>query len=68
MATLNEVIRSIQAEYSLSADTRNALHGATLGHPWCAGKTLDQRKAEAQYAVGGRVSNYDMERITRAKA
>ena len=64
---LNEVIRYIQGEYSLSADTRNALHGATEGHPWCEGKTLDQRKQEAAFAVGAKIANNDLERIFRAK-
>ena len=52
--TLNEAIREIQENETLTAEARNALHGATEGHPWCGGKTLDQRKLEVRCAIAGR--------------
>jgi hypothetical protein len=52
--TLNEAIRDIQENETLSADARNALHGALDGHPWCVGKDLDQRKLEVRFAIAGR--------------
>lgn len=56
MQTLNELIRQIQADpcAKLSAEARNALHGALEGHPWCAGKTVMQRMLEVQSAIAGR--------------
>lgn len=51
---INECIRIIQKEDSLSAECRNMLHGATTGHPWCAGKSVDQRVTEIVCAVAGR--------------
>lgn len=52
--TLNEVIRDIQENEDLSAACRNVLHGATAGHPWCTGKTIEQRKGEVLCALAGR--------------
>lgn len=52
--TLNEAIRDIQENETLTAEARNMLHGATLGHPWCKDKTLDQRKQEVLMAIAGR--------------
>jgi hypothetical protein len=56
MTTLNEIIAKIQADSGarLSAEARNALHGATDGHPWCHGKTTLQRLMEVQFAIAGR--------------
>ena len=52
--TLNEAIRDIQENEALSASCRNALHGATAGHPWCVDKTIEQRKGEVLCALAGR--------------
>ena len=56
MQTLNELIRDIQADphAKLSAEARNALHGALEGHPWCAGKSALQRMIVVQSAIAGR--------------
>jgi len=55
MMTLNEAIREIQENETLSAAARNALHGATKGHPWCNDKDLLTRKNEVLFAIGGRM-------------
>jgi len=53
-ACLNEIIKEIQETSELSAECRNALHGATEGHPWAEGKDFSQRKLEARVALAGR--------------
>jgi hypothetical protein len=65
---LNATIRLIQEEYSLSADTRNALHGATAGHPWCEGKPLEQRINEARFALSGKVYPMHLDVISACKS
>jgi hypothetical protein len=66
--TLNEIIAAIHEDGEInSAAGRNALHGATEGHPWCAGKTLEQRKLEVLFVVAGRrVSGELVDRVRRA--
>lgn len=71
MTTLNEAIAMIQADENarLSADARNALHAATYGHPWCKGKTIEDRKLEVRFAVAGRgVYGRTMQLVERARA
>jgi fido (protein-threonine AMPylation protein) len=41
---LDDVIKHIQENYQLSSEVRNALHGVLSSHPWCVGKSLEQRK------------------------
>ncbi len=66
--TLNEVIKDIQEKYQLSAEARNALHGATFGHPWCGDKSLETRKLEALFATVDRVSSRDADLIRKARS
>jgi hypothetical protein len=66
MKTLNETIVEIQQAYALSPETRNALHGATAGHPWCLGKSLAQRRKEAAFALCGKVSSRFLNKIVNA--
>lgn len=66
--TLNEAIAAINEQTSLSAEARNALHGATAGHPWCAGKTLEQRRQEVLCAIAGRKAHGMLiQQVERAK-
>lgn len=51
---LDALIRDIQATAALSADARNALHGATSTHPWCAGKDIATRALEVRCAIAGK--------------
>ena len=52
--TLNDAIRDIQENEALQSETRNILHAATFGHPWCSGKSFNQRKKEVLWAIAGR--------------
>jgi hypothetical protein len=68
--TLNEAIAAIHEDGAVtSAEGRNALHGATEGHPWCKGKSLEQRKLEVLFVCAGRrVSGEIVDRVRRARA
>lgn len=64
---LNDIIERIQSDAELSAETRNCLHAATAGHPWCKGKTLDERKIDVRLACVGRgVSYYLLDLVQKA--
>lgn len=63
---LDEIITAIQVNVPLRAEARNALHGATSGHPWCAGKDLKQRAMEVRCAIAGyRVPVDALQRLER---
>lgn len=65
---LNNIIHDIQVTERLTAEARNALHGATLGHPWCAGKELEQRIAELRCVLAGRkIDGRLLHRIERVR-
>ena len=51
---LDDLIREIQKTSELSAAARNALHGCLSTHPWGRSKSLNQRIAEARFAIAGR--------------
>jgi hypothetical protein len=65
---LDDVIKSIQQDLELSAEVRNALHCALSSHPWCAGKSLEQRKLEVVFVLWGSkgVSSEILRKIDRA--
>lgn len=66
--TLNDVIYKIQMSNNLSAATRNSLHGALKGHPWCEGKDLNRRKHEVLFSVAGKsISGVLLENIMRCQ-
>lgn len=71
MMTLDEVINAILTddETEISAEAKNALHGAKSSHPWGKGKDFDQRKLEARFAVAGRKVNANhVHRLERARS
>lgn len=69
---LDNLICEIQETVTLSADARNALHGATSTHPWCAGKDTFTRALEVRCAIAGRTVRgellHRLDRIARAAA
>lgn len=69
---LDDLIREIQETATLSAEARNALHGATSAHPWCAGKDLASRALEVRCAIAGRGVHgellHRLDRIAKAAA
>lgn len=67
MKTLNEAIVEIQTSHDLNAETRNSLHSATEGHPWCEGKSFDERKLTVKVALAGRrVDCFMLDAVERA--
>jgi uncharacterized protein (DUF2267 family) len=48
---LDEIVTRIQEASRMSAELRNQLHGTMSDHPWCRGKSFEQRKSEALFAV-----------------
>lgn len=69
--TTDEVIRDILEHPAtrLSAEAKNALHGATSTHPWGKGKPELQRLQEAIFAIAGRdVHPVFRERLDRLTA
>lgn len=68
MDALDKLITTtINHEHDLSAESINALHGATSTHPWCKGKALRLRCLEVLCATAGRdtdaTSRYNVERL-----
>ena len=57
MDELDQLIEDVVESAQLGADALNALHGATSNHPWCADKSLSQRKLEVLFAIEGRGVN-----------
>lgn len=54
MDELDKIIVEIQEQTDLSAEARNALHGAMSTHPWGRGKNLAQRLIEVRCVLAGR--------------
>lgn len=67
---LDDIIRAIQEDpdTELSAEARNALHGALSSHPWCAGKDLLDRCTEVRFSIAGRHVNANLRHAIEKEA
>ena len=54
---LDTLIEELKEGAELSADGYNALHASTSTHPWCEGKSFEDRKMGILFAVAGRRVN-----------
>ena len=51
MDKLDKLIEEVKNSADFSAEVLNQLHGAISEHPWCKGKSFNQRKSEVLFAA-----------------
>lgn len=55
---INQDLEILKREVK-SAEALNTLHGCTAGHPWCEGKTMNERVMGIRCIMAGRTLSAD---------